>query len=197
MPYTVGLDIGTSGARAIVVDARGKVVASGTATYPISHPRPLWSEQDPNDWWEGAQQAVGTAVASSGVANEVVGIGLTGQMHGAVFLDEADQPIRPAMLWNDGRTADQCAEIERRVGSQRLLEIAGNPALTGFQAPKVLWLRDYEPEAYTRLRRLLLPKDYIRLHLTGDAATDASDASGTLLLDLARRELVKRDRRCT
>jgi len=188
MPYTVGLDIGTSGARAIVVDARGKVVASGTATYPISHPRPLWSEQDPNDWWEGAQQAVRTAVASSGVANEVVGIGLTGQMHGAVFLDEADQPIRPAMLWNDGRTAQQCAEIERRVGSERLLEIAGNPALTGFQAPKILWLRDHEPDAYRRLRRLLLPKDYIRLRLTGDAATDASDASGTLLLDLATRD---------
>ncbi|MGC4105291.1 MAG: xylulokinase [Thermomicrobiales bacterium] len=190
MPYTVGLDIGTSGARAIIVDERGGVVASGSATVPISHPRPLWSEQNPLDWWDGAQGALREALAAAGpaITSEIVGIGLTGQMHGAVFLDGADQPIRPAMLWNDGRTAAQCAEIERVVGSERLLAIAGNPALTGFQAPKVLWLRDHEPDAYARLRRLLLPKDYIRLRLTGDAATDASDASGTLLLDLATRD---------
>nr|MBA2556594.1 xylulokinase [Chloroflexota bacterium] len=128
-------------------------------------------------------------IEGSGVASEeIVGLGLTGQMHGAVLLDGTDTPIRPAMLWNDGRTGEQCDEIERRVGLDRLLAIAGNPALTGFQAPKILWVRDHESEAYARVQRVLLPKDYIRLLLTGDAATDASDASGTLLLDLAARD---------
>ena len=189
MPYMLGLDIGTSGAKAVVVADDGTVVATGTSSYPVSRPHPLWSEQDPADWWTGSREALRSALARSGVpSGEIVGLGLTGQMHGAVFLDDADDVIRPAILWNDGRTAEQCAEIERRVGSERLLAIAGNPALTGFQAPKVLWLRQHEPDAYARVRRLLLPKDYIRLLLTGDAATDASDASGTLLLDLAARD---------
>jgi xylulokinase len=189
MPYMLGLDIGTSGAKAVVVRDDGEVVATGTADYPISHPFPLWSEQDPADWWAGARAALRSALDASGVpANEVAALGLTGQMHGAVFLDDADAVIRPAMLWNDGRTGAQCEEIEHLVGLDRLLAIAGNPALTGFQAPKILWLRQHEPEAYARVRRVLLPKDYIRLLLTGDYATDASDASGTLLLDLAARD---------
>lgn len=189
MRTMLGLDIGTSGAKAVVVRDDGEVIATGTADYPISHPHPLWSEQEPADWWAGAQAALKTALDASGTSpDDVAGLGLTGQMHGAVFLDAADAVIRPAMLWNDGRTAIQCDEIEARVGLERLLAIAGNPALEGFQAPKILWLREHEPEAYARVRRVLLPKDYIRLLLTGDAATDASDASGTLLLDLANRD---------
>jgi xylulokinase len=173
----------------VLIDANGAVAGVGNASYPLATPRPLWSEQNPADWWAGAKAALREAVSNAGIGvGEVVGLGLTGQMHGAVFLDERDQVIRPAILWNDGRTAAECDEIERRVGLDRLLAIAGNPALEGFQAPKILWLREHEPDAYDRVRRVLLPKDYIRLLLTGDAATDASDASGTLLLDLAARD---------
>lgn len=189
MSYLLGLDIGTSGAKALVADSAGRVLASATAEYPLSQPRPLWSEQDPADWWRGAKAALRTALAQSGVRGEaIVGLGLTGQMHGATFLDAADQVLRPAMLWNDQRTAAECAEITERVGAARLIEITGNPALTGFQAPKLLWLRNNEPEQYARLAHLLLPKDYIRLLLTGEDATDASDAAGTLFLDLRARD---------
>lgn len=188
MPLLLGLDVGTSGAKAVLVAEDGRVVAAATEEYPLSTPRPLWSEQDPADWWRGTRAALRRVVTQSGAASEIAGLGLTGQMHGAVFCDDADEPIRPAILWNDGRTGPQCDEIERRVGAERLISIAGNPALAGFQAPKVLWLREHEPEHYARVRRLLLPKDYIRLLLTGEAASDASDAAGTLLLDLERRD---------
>lgn len=189
MTYLIGLDIGTSGAKAIICDQAGRVLAAGTADYPLSRPRPLWSEQDPADWWRGARTAVRAALAESGVpAAQVAGVGLTGQMHGATFLDAADRVIRPAMLWNDQRTAAACAEITARVGAERLIAITGNPALTGFQAPKLVWLSHEEPAAYARLARVLLPKDYIRLLLTGAYATDASDAAGTLLLDLRARD---------
>lgn len=189
MPYLLGLDIGTSGAKALVCDGEGRVVASATAEYPLSQPRPLWSEQSPADWWRGAREALRETIARAGVlTGEVVGLGLTGQMHGAVFLDANDEVVRPAMLWNDQRTADECARISELVGAERLVAITGNPALTGFQAPKILWLRRHEPESYARVARVLLPKDYIRLLLTGDYATDASDAAGTLLLDLRARD---------
>ncbi len=189
MPYLLGLDVGTSGAKAVLIADDGRVVATATEEYPLHTPQPLWSEQDPADWWRGSRESLRRVVAESGVAaEEIAGLGLTGQMHGAVFLDDADQVIRPALLWNDQRTGPQCDAITERVGQQRLIEIAGNPALTGFQAPKVLWLREHEPEHYARLRRLLLPKDYIRLMLTGESATDASDAAGTLLLDLRARD---------
>lgn len=189
MRYLLGLDVGTSGAKAVLVAEDGRVVATAMEEYPLSTPQPLWSEQNPADWWSGSRTALRRVVAESGVpAAEIAGLGLTGQMHGAVFLDAQDQVIRPALLWNDGRTAAQCAQITERVGAERLISIAGNPALTGFQAPKVLWLREHEPEQYNRVRRLLLPKDYIRLLLTGEAASDASDAAGTLLLDLQQRD---------
>lgn len=189
MPYLLGLDVGTSGAKAVLIADDGRIVATATEEYPLHTPQPLWSEQDPADWWRGSRESVRRVVAASGVApEEIAGLGLTGQMHGAVFLDDSDRVIRPALLWNDGRTGPQCDAITERVGQQRLIEIAGNPALTGFQAPKVLWLREHEPENYARLRRLLLPKDYIRLMLTGESATDASDAAGTLLLDLRARD---------
>ncbi len=189
MPYLLGLDIGTSGAKAILCDDAGRVVSSATAEYPLSQPRPLWSEQDPADWWRGAREALRAAVTASGIpAAQIAGLGLTGQMHGAVFLDGQDRVIRPAMLWNDQRTGEECARITELVGAARLVAITGNPALTGFQAPKILWLRRHEPEGYARLARVLLPKDYIRLLLTGELATDASDAAGTLLLDLRARD---------
>jgi xylulokinase len=189
MRYLLGLDVGTSGAKAVLIAEDGQVLATASEEYPLSTPQPLWSEQDPADWWRGSQIVLRRVVAESGVAAaEIVGLGLTGQMHGAVFLDERDAVIRPALLWNDGRTQAQCDAITAQIGGEQLIAIAGNPALTGFQAPKLLWLREHEPQHYARLRRLLLPKDYIRLQLTGEYASDASDAAGTLLLDLARRD---------
>jgi xylulokinase len=186
--HLLGLDIGTSGAKALLCDAGGRVLATATAEYPLSSPRPLWSEQDPADWWRGAREAVAAVLREAGVSGaQVAALGLTGQMHGATFLDARDEVVRPALLWNDQRTAAECAEITERVGAARLIEVAGNPALTGFQAPKILWLRNHEPERYARVARVLLPKDYIRLKLTGVAAADASDAAGTLLLDLRAR----------
>jgi xylulokinase len=185
MTLLVGLDVGTTGARAVAVDLSGDVIAQAASDYPLVTPRPGWTEQDPEAWWQASREVLARVAAEAG--GRVAGLGVTGQMHGAVFLDAAGVVVRPALLWNDQRTERQCREITERVGAERLLELAGNPALTGFQAPKILWLREEEPSAYGRVARVLLPKDYIRLRLTGEYATDASDASGTLLLDLARR----------
>jgi xylulokinase len=181
----LGLDVGTTGARCVALDEEGKLVAEATAEYPIYSPHPGWSEQRPEDWWQASCKVIAQVAAR--VGRDIGAIGLTGQMHGAVFLDRHDEVIRPALLWNDQRTAAQAEAITERVGARRLTEIAGNPALTGFQAPKILWLRDEEPRAYERVASVLLPKDYVRLRLTGERATDASDASGTLLLDLKER----------
>ena len=185
MSVLVGVDVGTTGARAIAVTLNGEVVASATRSYPLNMPRPGWTEQDPEDWWRATRDSL--VEIARAVEGRVVGIGLTGQMHGAVFVDADGNSIRPAILWNDQRTEAQCREITERVGEENLVRIAGNPALTGFQAPKVLWLREQEPESYSRVAHLLLPKDYIRYRLTGELATDVSDASGTLLLDLRKR----------
>ena len=185
MTTLLGLDIGTTGARCVALDEGGNLVAEATAEYPIYSPNPGWSEQRPEDWWQASCQVIAQVAAR--VGRDIAAIGLTGQMHGAVFLDNHDEVIRPALLWNDQRTAAQAATITERVGARRLTEIAGNPALTGFQAPKILWLRDEEPRAYERVASVLLPKDHVRLRLTGERATDASDASGTLLLDLKER----------
>ena len=178
----VGLDVGTTGVKAIAVGPEGEIVARAERGYPLSTPRPGWSEQNPDDWW-GATRA---AIADLGV-REIGGIGLSGQMHGLVALDAAGSVIRPAILWNDQRTAAECVEIEERIGLDRLIALTGNRALTGFTAPKLLWLRRHEPEAYGRIARIMLPKDYVRLRLTGEWATDVADASGTLLLDVAHR----------
>jgi xylulokinase len=183
----LGLDVGTGGCRAVAVDESGSVVAEASSEYPLHSPRPGWTEQDPADWWRGVREALGGVAAEVG-GDGVAGIGLTGQMHGSVFLDSSDAVIRSALLWNDQRTGAQCEEITRAVGGERLISIAGNPALTGFQAPKVVWLRDEEPENFGRVARVLLPKDYVRLQLTGEYATDASDAAGTLLLDVRKRD---------
>jgi xylulokinase len=179
---TVGLDVGTTGVKAIAVAPDGEVVARAERGYPLSIPRPGWSEQDPEDWWAATEAAL-TDLGSLSIA----GIGLSGQMHGLVALDAAERVVRPAILWNDQRTAAECAEIEERIGLERLIGLTGNRALTGFTAPKLLWLRRHEPDAFARIARVMLPKDYVRLRLTGEWATDVADASGTLLLDVARR----------
>jgi xylulokinase len=185
MPKLIGVDVGTTGVRAVAIDEQGRVLTEASAGYGFETPRPGWSEQDPRHW-SHATQAVLRELAPK-VGGGVAGLGLTGQMHGAVFLDRHGEVIRPAILWNDQRTAAECEEIEAAVGAQRLRAITGNPALTGFQAPKVLWLRKHEPGHYERIARLLLPKDYIRLLLTGETVSDASDAAGTLLFDLKQR----------
>jgi xylulokinase len=181
-PVLVGLDVGTTAVKALAITPSGDVVARAEEEYPLSIPRPGWSEQDPEDWWRAAERAL----ARLGVGRPA-GIGLSGQMHGLVALDADDRVLRPAILWNDQRTAEECAEIEERVGLERLVRLTGNRALTGFTAPKVLWLRRHEPEVYRRIARILLPKDYVRLRLTGERATDVADASGTLLFDVAGR----------
>jgi xylulokinase len=188
----IGVDVGTTGARAVAIGVTGAVRTANGGSFPLLTPRPQWTEQDPNEWWRATREAIG-ATASACVASddEIVGIGLTGQMHGSVFLDGDGQVIRPAMLWNDQRTSAQCAEITQRLGAERLVEITGNPALTGFQAPKVLWLREEEPASFERIEQVLLPKDYVRYRLTGELATDASDAAGTLFLDLRKRDWSK------
>ena len=178
----VGLDVGTTGVKAIAVAPDGRIVAVAERGYPLSTPRAGWSEQDPEVWWRASEEAL-TALGPL----EIAGIGLSGQMHGLVALDAEDRVLRPAILWNDQRTGAECAEIEERVGLGRLVELTGNRALTGFTAPKLLWLRRHEPDTYARIRRVLLPKDYVRLRLTGEWAMDVADASGTLLLDVAGR----------
>jgi xylulokinase len=182
----LGLDVGTGGARAVAVDESGNVVAEASSEYPLHRPRPGWTEQDPRDWWRASREVLGKVTTE--VEDEVVGLGLTGQMHGSVFLDDSGEVIRPALLWNDQRTEVQCEKITEAVGKERLIRLAGNPALTGFQSPKIVWLRDEEPENYSRVSQVLLPKDYVRLKLTGGYATDASDAAGTLLLDVRERD---------
>src|SRR5215210_342848 len=182
MSVAVGLDVGTSGVKALAVSSAGQVLARAEAGYGLSTPRPGWAEQDPADWWAATER-----VLAELRADDVAGIGLSGQMHGLVALDAAGEVIRPAILWNDQRTAEQCREIEQRVGFERLVELTGNRALTGFTAPKLLWLREHEPESYGRIARIMLPKDYVRLRLCGEHAIDVADASGTLLFDVARR----------
>lgn len=189
MPGLIGLDVGTTGAKAVVVNEMGAVLGSATAEYPLFSPFPLWNEQNPSDWWAGSCKAIQTAVKNAALSpKDIVAIGLTGQMHGAVFLDEEFAVIRPAILWNDQRTFKECDEITSRIGKEKLIEIAGNPALTGFQAPKILWVRNNEPQNYSKIRYVLLPKDYIRFLLSGVLISDASDAAGTLLLDLQKRD---------
>jgi xylulokinase len=175
----VGVDVGTTAVKAIAIDDEGAVLDRAEESYPLSTPHPGWAEQDPDDWVRAAERALARLDATA--------VGLSGQMHGLVALDEDDVPLRPAILWNDQRTAAECSEIESRLGLDRLIELTGNRALTGFTAPKILWLRNNEPEVYARIRSVLLPKDYVRLKLFGERAIDVADASGTLLFDVAGR----------
>jgi xylulokinase len=175
----VGVDVGTTAVKAVAIDADGNVLAREEESYELSTPQPGWAEQDPDDWVRATERVLSRLDATS--------VGFSGQMHGLVALDTRDAPLRPAILWNDQRTGAECAEIERRIGLERLIELTGNRALTGFTAPKLLWLRAYEPEVYSRIRSILLPKDYVRLELFGERAIDVADASGTLLFDVAQR----------
>ena len=185
MTTLIGIDVGTSGVKTIGISPEGEVIARAEQGYPLSTPRPGWSEQDPEDWWRATQDSL-EVVAAAGVG-DVRGIGLSGQMHGLVCLDAHDKVLRPAMLWNDQRTGAECAEIESRIGLERLIQLTGNRASTGFTAPKLLWLQRNEPDVYSKIAHVLLPKDYVRFRLTGEHVTDVADASGTLLFDVARR----------
>ncbi len=189
MSISLGIDIGTSGTKTLAIDSKGVILGSAAAEYPCYAPRPLWSEQNPEDWRNAVVQTVRSVVRQIGAKPEdVKSIGLSGQMHGSVFLDKNDQVIRPAILWNDQRTARECAEIEEAVGGRdKLIELAANPAMTGFTAPKILWLRNNEPANFDQVKKILLPKDEIRRFLTGEYATDVSDASGMLLLNVKKR----------
>jgi xylulokinase len=189
MTYYLGIDSSTTATKALLMDADGSAVAIGRSTYGFDTPRPLWAEQSPELWWDATKDAVAAALDMAGItAAEIAAIGLTGQMHGLVLLDEAGNVLRPAILWNDQRTLDECDEIRNLVGRQRLIEITGNDALTGFTAPKVLWIRNHEPDVFERATTMLLPKDYVRYRLTGTRALDKAGASGTLLFDLAARD---------
>jgi xylulokinase len=191
MPLLLGIDVGTSGTKTLLCDDAGAVLATASAAHTVQSPRPGWSEQDPRQWWDAAATAVRAVLEKAGrTGDDVAAVGLSGQMHGSVFLASAHDhtPLRPALLWNDQRTAEQCRQITETAGGKRkLVDMVGNPALTGFQAPKVLWLRQHEPRLFKRTKLVLLPKDYLRLCMTGVVAGEVSDASGTLLLDVKKR----------
>jgi len=187
MAFFLGVDVGTSNVKALVVDGRGRAVARASEPLVLRTPQPGWAEQDPTAWWKAATRAIQRAIGKGRSAKKIDAIGLSGQMHSSVFLDAQNKVIRPALLWCDGRTTAECHAIRDRVGEDKLREWVSNPALEGFTLPKILWLRKAEPEAFRRLAKVLLPKDYIRLQLTGVLATEYSDAAGTLLLDVANR----------
>jgi len=188
MAYLLGVDVGTTSTRALVIEDQGAVISSRAREYPLHTPRPNWAEQDPHEWWTATVASIREATAEAGISSDAIkGVGLSGQMHGSVFLDESDEVIRPAILWCDQRTAKQCESITETVGEADLVAETCNPVLTGFTAPKIIWLREQEPESFARVRRVLLPKDYVRLRLTGEYATEVSDASGTSLFNVPER----------
>ena len=189
MSVTLGIDIGTSGTKTIAIDESGAILASASAEYPCLHPHPGWSEQDPESWWRATASTVREVLSKANLKPaDVAAIGLSGQMHGSVFLDSKGEVVRPALLWNDQRTVAEAAEIEAKAGGREgLVRLVANRALVGFTAPKLLWVRNHEPANWDRVRQVLLPKDYIRFKLSGTYATEVSDAAGTLLLDVANR----------
>ena len=188
MRYFIGIDTSTTATKALLIDENGKVVAVASSEYSFDTPHPLWSEQHPSLWWDGTVESIKQVLAESGVkGEEVAGIGLTGQMHGSVFLDKDGEVLRPALLWNDQRTGKQCDDIRERLGKDKLIQITGNDALTGFTAPKILWLQQEEPDVYAKLAQILLPKDYVRYKLTGEYACDRAGGAGTILFDVAKR----------
>lgn len=189
MSHVLGLDVSTTATKAVVLEGEGAVIASSSVEYPYETPRPLWSEQDPLLWWDATAGAVRAALGEARVGGEAVdAVGLTGQMHGLVALDAANQILRPAILWNDQRTQAECDLIRETLGRERLISITGNDALPGFTAPKLVWVRRNEPEVWSRIAHVLLPKDYVRFRLSGDLAVDRADGAGTLLFDLAKRD---------
>lgn len=187
MSYYLGLDIGTSSTKAILIDAQGNIIANVTSHYDFQTPKPLWAESNPSDWWNATKDCL-TQILKDTKAEEIKGIGLTGQMHGLVVLDKEGEVIRPCMMWNDQRTQEQCDEVYATIGKEEYIKITGNQVLTGFTVPKLLWLRKYEPENYAKIDKILLPKDYIRYKLSGTYSSDVSDASGTGLLEVKERK---------
>jgi xylulokinase len=185
----LGIDVGTGGTRAVLLDEEGRVLSSATAEHaPMASPHLGWAEQDPRDWWRAACAAIKECLTIAPAApGEIAAIGLSGQMHGLVMLDAAGEVLRPALIWCDQRTEEECRAITERVGAQRLIELVANPALTGFTLPKIWWVRAHEPEIWSRVRSVMLPKDYLRFKLTGARATDVADASGTLMFDVVNR----------
>jgi len=189
MVYFVGIDTSTTATKALLIDAGGQVMAVALSEYDYETPRPLWSEQHPDLWWQATVASIRQVLAQAQVdPADVKGVGLTGQMHGLVLLDAAGEVLRPAILWNDQRTGAECDEIREKLGKERLIQITGNDALTGFTAPKILWVKNHEPEIFAQVQQILLPKDYVRYRLTGEYATDKADAAGTILFDLAARD---------
>lgn len=186
--YFLGIDTSTTSSKALLIDEKGDVAAVASSPHTLQTPKPLWSEQDPHQWWEAVSSSIRLVLEKAGIEGErIAAIGLTGQMHGLVLLDEKDKVLRPAILWNDQRTQAQCDEIHARIGRDRFIQITGNVALTGFTAPKILWVQENEPKVYEKVRHVLLPKDYIRFKLTGEYALDKADGAGTVLFDLKSR----------
>src|SRR5829696_7063263 len=189
MAYFLGIDTSTTGSKALIMDERGEVIAAASSPHTLQTPRPRWSEQDPREWWEAVAASIRSALETAGIGGErIEAVGLTGQMHGLVLLNDGGNVLRPAILWNDQRTQSQCDEIQARIGKEKFIQITGNVALTGFTAPKILWVKENEPEVYARAKHVLLPKDYIRYKLTGEFAMDKADGAGTVLFDLASRD---------
>ena len=189
MNYLIGIDLGTSSTKTVLFDEDGNVIASAGKDYPLYTPNNGWAEQKPEDWRDAALETIAKVVKESGVnADDIKGLGISGQMHGLVMLDENGEVIRPSIIWCDQRTEKECEEITEKIGAERLIEITANPALTGFTASKILWVRNNEPENYAKCKHILLPKDYVRYILTGEFATEVSDASGMQLLDVPKRQ---------
>lgn len=189
MDYFLGIDTSTTSSKALLIDSSGTVVAVASAGHTLQTPKPLWSEQNPREWWEAVAASIKSVLEKAGVSGErVAAIGLTGQMHGLVLLDDAGKVLRPAILWNDQRTQSQCDEIHQVIGKEKFIRITGNVALTGFTAPKILWVKENEPDVFAKAKHVLLPKDYIRFCLTGEYAMDKADGAGTVLFDLKARD---------
>ena len=189
MSFLLGVDIGTSGTKSVLFDETGRTIASATVEYPLYQPKVGWAEQEPEDWWNAAVDSIKAVISKSGAnKHDIVGIGLSGQMHGLVMLGKDGKPLRRSIIWCDQRTDKECAEMTEKIGAKRLIEITANPAMTGFTASKILWVKNNEPEIYEKCVKILLPKDYIRYMLTGEFAAEVSDASGMQLLDVPARQ---------
>src|SRR4030095_3460317 len=186
--YFLGVDTCTTASKALLIDERGEVIAVASSPHTLQTPRPLWSEQDPREWWDAVAVSIRSVLEQVGIGEDGIAAGgLNGQMHGLVLLDETGNVLRPAILWNDQRTQSQCDEIHQIIGREKFIQITGNVALTGFTAPKILWVKENEPALYARAKHVLLPKDYIRYMLTGEYAMDKADGAGTVLFDLKAR----------
>ncbi|HZM22750.1 MAG TPA: FGGY family carbohydrate kinase, partial [Anaerolineales bacterium] len=188
MAYFLGIDTSTTSSKALIIDEVGNVIAVTSNPHTLQTPRPLWSEQDPREWWEAVSASIRSVLEKADIGREQISaVGLTGQMHGLVLLDEAGNVLRPAILWNDQRTQHQCDEIHQIIGKEKFIQVTGNVALTGFTAPKILWVKENEQDVFAKAKHVLLPKDYIRYKLTGEYAMDKADGAGTVLFDLKAR----------